>query len=109
MYAAAAARIGKYGKVVGALFATQTSWAMSGKVWDAVAPALTPAEQKKVQALMNDPSIAAEVQKDMDLGVAAGVDRTPTLVMTHKGKKTPWSYWGDYGLFKSTVDSRLSQ
>lgn len=109
MYAAAAARIGKYGKVADALFATQASWAMSGKVWDAVAPALTPAEQKKVQALMNDPSIAAEVQKDLDLGVAANVDRTPTLVMTHNGKKTPWSYWGDYGLFKSTADMLLSK
>src|SRR6266568_565516 len=98
MYAAAAARIGKYGKVCDALFQTQASWAMSGKVWETVAPALTPAEQKKVQALMDDPSIAAEVDRDLQQGVAAHVDRTPTLVMTRKGKQTPWSYWNDYGL-----------
>ena len=55
MYAAAAARMGKYQQVADALFQTQSSWAVSGKVWEAVAPALTPAEQKKVQALMSDP------------------------------------------------------
>src|SRR4249919_546571 len=61
LYAAAAARVGKYGKVADALFATQSTWIVNGKVWEAVSPALTPAEQKKVQALMSDPSINAEV------------------------------------------------
>ena len=56
LYAAAAARVGKYQQVADALFQTQSSWAVSGKVWEAVAPALTPAEQKKVQALMKRPN-----------------------------------------------------
>jgi len=106
-YAEAAARIGKYGAVSDALFATQASWAFTGKVWEAVAPALTPAEQKKVQALVNDPSIAAEVQKGIDQAMAAHVDRTPTMVVTKKGKVTPWSSWEDYGLFKSWIDQLL--
>ena len=109
LYAAAAARIGKYQQVSDALFLTQTSWAMSGKVWEAVAPALTPAEQKKVQVLFKDPSIAAEVQHDLDLGNAAHVDRTPTIVLTHKGKQTPWSYWNDYNLFRSFVDTEMKK
>ena len=109
LYAAAAARVGKYQQVCDALFLTQSSWALTGKVWEAVLPALTPAEQKKVQLLMKDPTVAAEVQRDLDLGTAAHVDRTPTLVMTRKGKQTPWSYWNDYGLFKSTVDLLLSK
>jgi hypothetical protein len=41
--------------------------------------------------------------------MAAHVDRTPTLVMTRKGKQTPWSSWGDYGLFKSMADLLLSK
>src|SRR5271165_243783 len=41
LYAAAAARVGKYQQVSDALFATQSSWAVSGKVWEAVSPALT--------------------------------------------------------------------
>jgi len=109
MYAAAAARIGKYQQVADALFQTQSSWAISGKVWEAVAPVLTPAEQKKVLALMTDPSLNADVQRDLEEGMAAHVDRTPTLVMTRKGKQTPWSSWGDYGLFKSMVDLLLSK
>jgi protein-disulfide isomerase len=109
LYAAAAARVGKYQQVADALFQTQSSWAVSGKVWETVAPALTPAEQKKVQALMSDPTVAAEVQSDLEQGIAALVDRTPTLVMTRKGKATPWSSWGDYGLFKSMADLLLSK
>ena len=109
LYAAAAARVGKYQQVCDALFQTQSSWAVSGKVWETVSPALTPAEQKKVQALFKDPAIAAEVQHDLELGVAAHVDRTPTLVMTRKGKETPWSSWTDYGLFKSMVDLLLAK
>jgi protein-disulfide isomerase len=109
LYAAAAARVGKYQQVCDALFQTQSSWAVSGKVWETVAPALTPAEQKKVQALFKDPAVAAEVQHDLELGVAAHVDRTPTLVMTRKGKETPWSSWTDYDLFKSMVDLLLAK
>jgi protein-disulfide isomerase len=109
MYAAAAARVGKYQQVADALFLTQSSWAMSGKVWETVSPALTPVEQKKVQVLMKDPAIAAEVQHDLEQGMAAHVDRTPTLVMTRKGKQTPWNSWEDYGLFKSLADLLLSK
>jgi len=109
LYAAAAARVGKYQQVCDALFQAQSSWAVSGKVWETVSTALTPAEQKKVQALFNDPAVAAEVQHDLELGMAAHVDRTPTLVMTRKGKETPWSSWTDYGLFKSMVDLLLSK
>ena len=109
LYAAAAARVGKYQQVCDALFQTQTSWAVSGKVWETVSTVLTPGEQKKVQALVNDPAVAAEVQHDLELGMAAHVDRTPTLVMTRKGKQTPWSSWTDYGLFKSMVDLLLAK
>ena len=109
LYAAAAARVGKYQQVCDALFQAQSSWAVSGKVWETVSTALTPAEQKKVQALFNDPAVAAEVEHDLQLGMAAHVDRTPTLVLTRKGKETPWSSWTDYGLFKSMVDLLLSK
>jgi protein-disulfide isomerase len=108
-YAAAAARVGKYQQVCDALFQAQSSWALSGKVWETVSPALTPAEQKKVQVLFKDPSVAAEVQQDLELGMAAKVDRTPTLVMKRKNNQVPWSSWGDYSLFKSMVDLLLSK
>src|ERR1035438_6675706 len=58
LYAAAAARVGKYPQLCDALFQTQLSWAISGKFWEAVSPALVPAEQKKVEALMKDRGVA---------------------------------------------------
>src|SRR5689334_837485 len=45
LYADAAAHMGKYAQVAGALFASQASWAVTGKVWDAVSPVLTAAER----------------------------------------------------------------
>ena len=108
-YAAAASRIGKYAQVAGALFASQESWARSGKVWDVVASVLTPAERTKVQTLVKDPTVLAEVQHDLDMGNAAHVDRTPTVVIWPRGKKqTPWSYWDEkgYGLFRSFLSDQ---
>jgi protein-disulfide isomerase len=109
LYADAAAKIGKYQQVSDALFATQSSWALSGKVWEAVAPALNDAERKKVQVLFKDPAVAADVQSDLNMGNAARVDRTPTMIITHKGKQTPWSWWENYALFRSLVDSELKK
>src|SRR6266498_815995 len=93
LYAAAAAHVGKYQQVSDALFATQSSWAMSGKVWEAVAPALNDGEKKKVMALFKDPAVAAEIQRDYNMGISARIDRTPTMVIIRKGKQTPWSFW----------------
>jgi protein-disulfide isomerase len=106
-YAAAAARVGKYQQVSDALFQAQPSWAVTGKVWETVAPVLTPAEQQKVQSLVNDPGVQAEVQNDLQMGNAAHVDRTPTVIISRKGKQTPWSYWNDYALFSSYLNDQL--
>ena len=105
--AVAAGRVGKYQAVNDALFKTQTSWGQTGKLWDAVAPVLTPDEQKKVQALANDPSVLAEVQGDVDRGMKAQVNETPTLMITYKMKQQPWAKWADYSFFKSYVDGLL--
>lgn len=109
LYADAAAKVGKYQQVSDALFATQSSWAVTGKVWEAVAPALTEAERKRVQALFKDPAVAADVQRDYAEGNAAHVDRTPTMIITHKGKQIPWTFWENYPQFKNAVDSELQK
>jgi protein-disulfide isomerase len=106
-YAAAAAHMGKYAQVAGALFLNQQSWAVSGKVWEAIAPVLTPAERTKIQALAKDPAIAADVVRDTVLGNSSKVDRTPTVVVTRGSKATPWSWWENYALFKSLVNDQL--
>ena len=103
-YATAAARIGKYEAVADRLFLTQDAWHASGKVWEAVAAVLTPAEQKKVLALAKDPSVLAEVQSDYDLGMRLGVNSTPSLFLTHGMRRFPLPNFDNYTLFRSMVD-----
>ncbi|HEY2016111.1 MAG TPA: thioredoxin domain-containing protein [Bryobacteraceae bacterium] len=104
-YAVAAGRIGKYQQVSSALFDKQAAWVPSGKVWDAVASVLTPAEQKKVQELAKDPSVIAEVKREYDEGVAAGITGTPTLIITHGARRYPIpSQQLEYSFLKSLLD-----
>jgi protein-disulfide isomerase len=104
-YAVAAGRIGKYAQVSEALFRNQANWAVNGKVWDTVATVLTPAEQKKVQALANDPGVTAEVQREYDEGVALGVNSTPTVFVTQGSKRYPIpGQQLNYGFLKSMLD-----
>jgi protein-disulfide isomerase len=88
-YATAAARFGKYAQVSDALFQHQADWSLNGKVWETVAAVLTPIEQKKIQALAKDPAILAEVQNDVNAGTASSINQTPTLIITHRLKRTP--------------------
>ena len=96
-YAAASARIGKYLQVGDALFRDQSAWAMSGRVWESVAPALTADEQKRVQTLFNDPGIAAEVKNDTDTGTHAGLKRTPTVGVIFRGQHQMWDQFNQPG------------
>ncbi|HTP32727.1 MAG TPA: thioredoxin domain-containing protein [Candidatus Acidoferrales bacterium] len=98
--AVAANRVGKYRQVADALFLNQSSWAMSGKVWETVAPVLTPDEQKRVEALVKDPSVAEEVQRDTTAGNRAGLVRTPTVGINFRTQHQLWNQWGgDNALF----------
>jgi len=103
-YATAAARIGKYQEVADALFANQATWAMNGQVWECVAAVLSPADQKRVQALVKDPGVVAEVERELQEGVSTGVNATPTLVVNHGGKRYPLPSTVDYSLLRSFLD-----
>jgi protein-disulfide isomerase len=107
-YATAAARVGKYDAVANMLFHTQESWGASGKVWETVASVLTPEQQKKVQALVNDTSVLAEVEADVSYGVSSGINGTPTLFVS-RGSKLYQATGGvlAYNLLKSMIDDLL--
>lgn len=109
-YATAAARIGKYDVVSDALFKNQMTWANNGKVWDTVAAVLTGPEQAKVQALAKDPSVVAEVQRDVDAGTAAGITSTPSTIIVYKGKRMPpLGGAQNYDLFKQYLNQMLTR
>src|SRR5215475_2539009 len=102
-YAIAAGKVGKYNAVADALFAQQAIWGTNGNVWGAVSSALSPTEQKKVQELAKDPAIAATVEAEYQEGMAAGVNSTPTLIVTVGGKRQALPAAVDYRLLKSMI------
>jgi protein-disulfide isomerase len=103
-YACAAARVGKYEQVADALFQNQPSWSNDGKVFETVATALTPAEQKKVQVLAKDPSVLSEVDQEVLEGQAERVNSTPTMLIIRGAKKYPIAGGLSYNLLRSFLD-----
>jgi protein-disulfide isomerase len=106
-YATAAARLGKYPQVADALFKNQVAWAASGKVWDTVANVLTPVEAKKVQALAKDPAVLSEIERDLEAGMSAGLNQTPTMIVTHGTSRFPVAGAVNYNLLRSMLDGLL--
>ena len=106
-YADAAARIGKYEAVAGRLWANQAAWSASGKIWETIAPALSPEEQKKVQTLVKDPGVTGEVERELNAGIALGISGTPTLIITKAGRRIPVGSIENYKFLKSLLDDLL--
>jgi len=92
------------GEVADALFQNQPSWSNDGKVFETVATALTPAEQKKVQALAKDPAVMSEVDQEVQEGQAERVNSTPTMLIVHGAKKYPIAGGLNYNLLRSFLD-----
>jgi protein-disulfide isomerase len=108
--ATAAARVGEYDAVANLLFHTQESWGESGKVWETVAPILTADQQKKVQAMAKDPTVAKEVDDDVAYGTAAGINQTPTLILSRGSTRYPaFGSALTYSLLKSMIDDLLKK
>ena len=85
-YACAADRIGKYEQVCDVLFRKQEEWSQTGKVDETACSVLTASEAAQVRALAKSASVAAEVQKDVDLGISNRISSTPTMLVSHNGK-----------------------
>jgi protein-disulfide isomerase len=84
-WANAAAAIGKFHEVESALYNNQESWGATGKIEEVVANVLSPADMKRVRALVGSPEVRAAIQHDKDLGDSRGYSSTPTLLVTHSG------------------------
>lgn len=108
-YACAAERIGKYNQACDALFQKQQSWAQTGNVDEAVCSALSPADAQKVRALVKDPSVTEEIEKDTALGMSQNVKSTPTLIVVHNGKRVPIEMVVSYPMLKRYLDGMLTQ
>ena len=103
--AAAADRLGKFDEVSDVLFREQEKWSKAGNVDEVVDSVLTPEERKKIDALANDPAIAANIERDIQLGQRMQVSSTPTMIVTHNGKPSPVVGVITYSVFSRYLDS----
>jgi protein-disulfide isomerase len=107
LYATAAARIGKYTAVANALFGQQASWSVDGKVDQTACSVLSPVEATQVRALVKDPSIAAEIRRDLAAGEKAALRQTPTMMVTFRMRQYPLSTT-NYDLIRRFLDDLLA-
>ena len=107
--ASAADRLGKFDQVSEVLFREQPGWSVNGKVDDVVDSVLTPDERKKIREIAKDPSIAADIDKDVELGKRMGVTSTPTMVITANSKPNPVVGVVSYPVISRYLDQLLAQ
>ncbi len=131
-WANAAARVGEFSAVEGAFYDNQTAWAASGDLEKYVSGAMSAAEFKRVQKLMQGcvapgptanpaggvnvaPSqgtcpLDSDIERDIMLGQKIPVTGTPTYVISYKGSRLPaGSGLVSWPLLKQFFDSLLSQ
>jgi protein-disulfide isomerase len=88
-YAEAASRLGvqKLLPVMDMLFTDQAQWSQDGKLEASVSKALSQEDFQKLKKIMQDPGINAEIQKQIQLGVAKEVKSTPTMFIYYPPNK----------------------
>ena len=108
-YARAAAHIGKTEAVEKELFQDQEKWEASGDVKGTVASVLTPADMKKVQALVDGKTLEPLIERDKQLGQMVPVNSTPTSVIHYKGQPYPVVGVVSYADLHQFLDDLLSR
>jgi protein-disulfide isomerase len=104
-YARAACHIGKCDVVEQALFQNQEKWEATGDVKGTIAAVLTPAEMKKVQALVDARTLEPLIDLDKQLGQAIPVNQTPTtMIHTKDGQAYPVVGYVSYDVLKTLLD-----
>jgi protein-disulfide isomerase len=109
-YSRAAAHIGKDEAVEVVLFQNQEKWEANGKIAETVASVLTPAEMKKVQALVDGKTLEPLIEKDKQLGQGYAVNQTPTTWLhTKNGQSFPVVGFVNYDVLKTFLDQLVAQ
>ena len=111
-WASAAAIAGVFPTAEQTLYAKQDEWGSTGKIEEALANALAPADMKKVRTIeaTQGAQIDAAIARDMALGDSRGVNGTPSIYVIHSGQTTPLPPGGvNYSLLKQYIDYLLKQ
>jgi protein-disulfide isomerase len=109
-YSRAAAHINKDEVVEVALFQNQEKWESDGKVAETVAAVLTPAEMKKVQAIVDSRVLEPLIDKDKQLAQGYAINQTPTTWLhTKSGQAFPVVGFVNYDVLKTFLDQLVAQ
>jgi protein-disulfide isomerase len=108
-YANAAARLGRFEKVVETLYGKQQQWSVDGNIEGALAGVLTPAEMKQVRQMVRDGKLDAAIDQDVSLGSRFQVRQTPTTIIIHRGQTYPIVGLVSYPILRRFLDDLLGQ
>jgi protein-disulfide isomerase len=104
-YSRAAAHIGRCEVVEQALFQNQEKWEQNGDVKGIVASVLSPAEMKKVQAIVDSHAVEPLIEKDKQLGQMVPVNQTPTsIIHTKDGQSYPVVGFVSFDVLRTLLD-----
>ncbi len=106
-YTEAVSRLGveKLLPVYDSLFTNQAQWAQDGSVEATVSKALPRDDFLKLKKIMQDSSINAEVEKEVQLGMQKEVKSTPTTFIYYPGKQQKVEGVVTYMVMKQFIDS----
>jgi protein-disulfide isomerase len=109
-YANAAGTLGHYDAVVNQIFRTQAIWAETGDIGTQVALVLPSDLMDKVRNLVqSDTHLDDSVDTDMAIGRQVGLNQTPTMLVTYKGKAQMLAPIPPPELLKSYFDELLTK
>jgi protein-disulfide isomerase len=88
-YSEAASRMGQQIllRVYDALFMEQANWSQTGRIDEVVAKALRREKFQELKRIMQDPGVNADVEKERERGLQAGINSTPTLFIYYYGRQ----------------------
>ncbi len=91
------------------MFQNQEKWEANGDVKGTVASVLSPAEMKKVQAIVDAKTLEPLIEKDKQLGMTVPITQTPTSVFHSKGQNYPYAGTLSYDVLKEFLDQLVAQ
>lgn len=104
-YSRAAAHIGKCEVVEQVIFQNQEKWEATGDIKGTVASVLSPADMKKVQALVDSKVLEPLIEKDKQIGQLVPVNQTPTAIIhTKDGQTYPVVGFVSFDVLKTLLD-----
>ena len=106
-YSEAAARLGqqKLLPVMDSLFTDQEQWSKDGSLEATVAKALPNEDFLKLKKIMQDSSVNAAIDREIQLGTQNNIQSTPTLLISYIGRQQRVEGAVTYEVLKQFIDS----